>query len=721
MNTKFALKLTLLCLLVFPSFVLPAQAASIKGRVLTTANGPVSFAYVYIEGKNYATQCDGDGCFELRVPEGKYTLTAACMGYEKNTATASSGDTGVVIVLRSSTLLDAVTVTATRTPKTLANTPVVTRVISAEDIRQTDATNIKDLLENELPGVEFTYSMNQQVSIKLQGMGGMSVLFLVDGERLAGETLDNTDFARLNMDNIERIEIIKGAATALYGSNAVGAVVNIITRVPDEPWTAQVNTRVGSRHGQYRHGANVGFNKGKWGNLLNIQTDGIDSYTVYDKDGDSTLVYGNRQWNFKDKLTYRVNDHSNLTARAGYYFHERDESPTLKDRARAFSGGVRYSNQLSDDDNLMVSYSFERYDKSDYYPVYVKEYLDYKNVQNTVRLLYSHTFSENLTLSSGGDAMNDYLMSYQFSADEDHHQQQTADLFAQADWDITNNLNVVAGVRMDYFSKYGTEFTPKLAAMYKTGNMRFRGSYSKGFRAPTLKEMYMDFNMANIFTIYGNENLESEVSHCLTASAEYVRNRFSATLTGYYNMMENEITTVWDASRGAAGAMVYRNVEGTNIGSIDVSVTARSAFGLTTKLSYTYFHEFPRNEDYNLSDTRPHSLVVQLIYAKTMRSHELTASLNGRCMSAAKYYVLDNSSTGVYDSYTEYKSVGYTMWKLSLSDRIKNSLTITLGVDNLLGYKPSEYEYNLPYTAGRTFLVGLSLDIHHASNWVKKN
>ena len=73
--------------------------------------------------------------------------------------------------------------------------------------------------------------MDQQVSLNMQGFGGNAILFLVDGERLAGETLDNIDYNRLNMDNVERIEIVKGAASSLYGSNAVGGVVNIISKV----------------------------------------------------------------------------------------------------------------------------------------------------------------------------------------------------------------------------------------------------------------------------------------------------------------------------------------------------------------------------------------------------------------------------------------------------------------------------------------------------------
>lgn len=118
--------------------------------------------------------------------------------------------------------LNDVVVTGTRTPKFLKDTPIQTRVINAKDIAKLDATNVQDLLQQELPGVEFSYAMNQQTHLNFSGFGGQGVLFLVDGERLAGETMDDVDFTRLNMDNVERIEIVKGAASALYGSNATG-------------------------------------------------------------------------------------------------------------------------------------------------------------------------------------------------------------------------------------------------------------------------------------------------------------------------------------------------------------------------------------------------------------------------------------------------------------------------------------------------------------------
>ena len=135
--------------------------------------------------------------------------------------------------------LETVVVTATRTPRALKDIPVVTRVITAEDIQKVDATNVKDVLQQELPGLEFTYSMGQQV-LNMGGYEGNNILFLVDGERMAGESMDNVDFSRLNLSSIERIEIVKGAASTLYGSSAMGGVINIITKEPSSTWAANV-------------------------------------------------------------------------------------------------------------------------------------------------------------------------------------------------------------------------------------------------------------------------------------------------------------------------------------------------------------------------------------------------------------------------------------------------------------------------------------------------
>lgn len=443
----------LLIIIMMMQLSVGVRAAIVRGLVVTDGEKPVPFAYVSIEGRSQTAQTDKDGHFSLSLANGHYRLTATLLGYQKTTIeTTVEGETAVKITMKEDLInLSTVTITGTLTPKTLANTPVVTRVITANDIRKLDATNIRDVLEAELPGLEYSYSMNQQPVLTMQGLGGQSLLFLIDGERLAGETLDNIDFRRLNTDNIERIEIVKGAASALYGSNAVGAVVNIITKSASDPLTLHLSSHVGSRYGEQRHGGEWGLRAGRLANLLHVQTDRLATYYAFDKGRkDSTQVYGNHQWNFKDKLSFRISDRFALTGKAGYYFHERNSSVDTRDRARDFSGSTRLTGRFDEANVLDVSYNFDRYDKSNYYIAPRKDILDYKNVQHSLRALYTHTFPKGLALTLGGDLLNNYLRSYQFSGD-DTHTQVTADLFAQADWAIDKHWTIVGGLRSDYF------------------------------------------------------------------------------------------------------------------------------------------------------------------------------------------------------------------------------------------------------------------------------
>ncbi|MCD8305239.1 MAG: TonB-dependent receptor [Prevotella sp.] len=707
-----AIKTLLLSALSVLPALLFADTSSLTGTVLTGTGTPLPYAYVSVEGKAYTTQADKNGCYTLRLPDGKYTITAEMLGYLSDTKEVEiSGAATADFVLKEDLInLGIVTVTGTRTPRVLSSAPVVTQVITEDDIHKLDATNLKDVLTAEMPGLEFTYSMNQQISLSMQGLGGMAILVLVDGERLAGETLDNPDFFRLNTDNIERIEIIKGAASALYGSNSVGAVINIITKTAEEGWHANVNTHFGA-HGEQRHGGALGIKSGRWSSLTDVQTNSIDTYDIHDTEGDgATTVYGNRQWNFKEKLLFQADKDNLLTARAGYYFHERYYADYKNDRARDFSGSLRWQSTISAKSKLDISYTFDRYDKSNYYTQLEMDFLSYKNVQNSLRALYTVNPRAGITWIAGGDAMSDYLMSYQFE-DNGSHRQLSADIFTQAEWIISKHWNIVAGLRADWLSKSGWDFSPKLAAMYTLGDLNIRAAFSHGFRAPTLKEKFMNFDMSGIFMIYGNQDLKPEQSHNLSLSAEYARSRYSITATAYYNILHNEISTLWDTSlysNLSPGAMAYHNIEGRNLLGADITLMARYPCGIGAKVSYAYFHEFPRKGGYNLSDSRPHSLTVKVDYRRTLRNYEYDVIFSGRVLSSVNYYTYSDDYTS-QDVRTH--SPAYSIWKIALSQRICRAYTLLLAVDNLFNYRSKKFEYNSPVTTGTTFSATLSVDI----------
>ena len=608
------------------------------------------------------------------------------------------------ITVSDSVNLSTVVVTATRTPKTLANVPMITRVITADDIKKIDAVDIRDVLQQELPGIEFSYSMSQQVNLNMAGFGGNAVLFLVDGERLAGETLNNVDYSRLTMDNVERIEIIKGAASSLYGSNAVGGVINIITKKAKKKWSVNVNGHWGN-YGEQRYGGVMGLNKGKFNSITNIEHMRVNSIKLKNG-GDYSQVYGNRTWNFKEKLIYDLNDKSFLTGRAGYFFRERNSSFTDKDRYRDYNVGLKGFWKISDNDNLEVAYSFDQYDKSDFYIIKNKDIRDYSNVQNSVRVLYSHIFCKNTTLSFGSDFLRDYLMSYQFEKNGSYNQQ-SIDGFAQLDFNPIEKFNIIAGLRYDYFSGASmSRFSSKLGFMYHLSRFTFRGSYAGGFRAPTLKEMYMSYDMANIFMIYGDKDLKSETSNNFQLSTEYSKGNYTFQVTGFYNILDNRITTAWNIP---LKGMKYVNMNHMQVYGINADVSAHWKNNFTTHLSYAFTKEDIRKGEPLVTSTRPHSITARIEYDKQWKNYGFNIALSGRYLSTLNTEEYTSSTS--YEETEKVKYIDYSIWKLTLIQRVINGFNVTMAIDNVFNYIPKYYYNKSPSTTGSVFSIGVSIDL----------
>lgn len=686
-----------------------SPSITVTGTVKDKDGEALSGTVVTVVGNDRAYAVVGDdGRYSLSVPDDAEMLRFRLLGYVTQDISLSEVNDNILNVVLEEDLMnmETVVVTGTRTPRLLKESPILTRVITSLDIQRVDALNIGDLLESELPGIEFSYAMDQQVTLNMQGFGGNSVLFLVDGERVAGETLDNIDYNRLNLDNVQRVEIIKGAVSSLYGSNAVGGVVNLISAGASEPWQVNVNARYGA-HNEQRYGGSVGFIAGKFNSLTNAQYTSIDSYAM-PSEGDYSTFYGGYNWSVKERLQYEPLQGLRFTARAGYFFRERDLQSDTKDRYRDFSGGLKGEWDVNDRNRIELSYGFDQYDKSDWLLFNSTDVRDYSNVQHTVRGIYTYdlTADGKSTMIVGGDYMRDYLMSYQFT-DNGSHTQHTADAFAQFDWNPHRRFNLIAGVRFDYFSAASlTHLSPKLGVMYKVENCSLRASYAGGFRAPTLKEMYMDFYMGNIFMIYGNPGLKAETSHNFSLSAEYMAGQHNFTVTGFYNLVDNRITTVW--SQPLAG-QVYTNMSPLQVAGAEANATGRYACGISWRVSYAYTREMIERGQPLLSSTRPHAATARLAYGKQWKNYGLNVALSGRWLSRV--------TCDVYTQLTSYEQTvrqtypGYTIWKLSLTQHLWRGMDLSLAVDNLFNYRPDYYYSNSPTTIGTTCSVGLSLNL----------
>ena len=619
--------------------------------------------------------------------------------------------------------MEQVVVTGTRTPKLLANTPVLTKLITASDIAKADATNLRDLLQQVLPGVEFSYAMNQQVHMNFSGFGGQSMLILVDGERLAGETMDDVDFSRLCMDNVDHIEIVKGAASALYGSNAAGGVINIITKNGIRPFALNLNARLG-RHHEQRYGLSWQQGAGRWSNLLTVNRNRSDNYDVHNGDNPVTRVvatiYGDATWNFKEQLSYRPSEKLSLTGRAGYFYRQLVRTSETPERYRDFSGGLRGIWKPDTHNSLDLSYAFDQYDKSDYQRITRLDIRDYSNVQNSLRLLYNHTFGSDDVLSLGADYMHDYL--FNTNLEDRTRRQDSFDAFAQYDWNVSRQWEAVGALRYDYFSDGRiSRLTPKVSVRYQpVRNLNFRASYGMGFRAPTLKEKYYNFDMAGIWIVEGNPALKPEVSHNFNLSADYTHRHYNFTLAAYYNRIRDKIATGAPFYKNPSDRiphLPYLNLDDYSVSGGEATAQARWPNGLTARLSYAYTHErLPKDKNSNAVNNqyipaRKHSMTGHIDWDRQFSTaYGLSIGLDGRFLSA-----VDNQEfVDYYDISKGIRTIhypAYALFKLSLVQRIGKAVKASVILDNLFNYKPEYYYLNCPLTDGTNLMVGLSVDV----------
>lgn len=619
--------------------------------------------------------------------------------------------------------LDEIVVTGTRVPKLLKDSPVQTRLISAKDIKRADATNIEDLLQAEMPGVEFSYAMNQQVHMNFGGFGGQSVLFLVDGERLAGETMDDVDFSRIDMNNVERIEIVRGASSALYGSNAGGGVINIITKEASKKIDLNLDARFGS-HADRRYILGLGNNWGNFRNNLSVTASRMDSYDVHSAANPITriisTIYGHKTINGKEQLTWRPMTGLKFTGRAGFYMRELPRDVNAPERYRSYSGGLKGEWDMSRDDRLELSYAFDQYDKSQYRNLTGTDIRNYSNVQNSIRGLFNHNLSNGDVMTFGADYMKDYLLNTKLL--DSQRSQDNIDAFAQYNWTPTKQLDVVATARYDYFSDGNmSRLTPKISGRYSPSRrLNIRASYGTGFRAPTLKEKYYEFDMAGIWIVKGNPLLKPELSHNFNVSTDYTRGQYNFTMTAYYNYVKDRITTGLPYYQTGDSKQLYLDyINLDNFHSLGTELTVQAAWncGISSKVSYAYTYEHNvrdkvGNEANNqYMPSRPHSLTARIDWHKKFSTkYTFDVGLNGRFLSSVtncEYKDLYNIAEGT----TEVVYPAYTIWKLSVGQQFLERFKITIAIDNLFNYRPKYYYLNAPLTDGINLLAGVSVNI----------
>ncbi len=654
-----------------------------------------------------------------------------------------------------SRVLDEVVVVGTGTVHKLKDSPVQTEVLSSRQIKQLNGSSLEDILSMLSPSFDFS-SSDMGSNMQLGGLSNSYILVLIDGKRIHGDLGGQNNLGQIDPDKIERIEIIKGAASALYGSDAIAGVINVIMKKDKKKILVENTTRIGS-YFDARQSNRIQFNVGKLSFTTAFQlkhTDGWQNTTYenpnrYEKPVTNSInktVNEFTDWALDEHIDWNINNKTSVYAEGGYYTKKiyrpcgipdyKTYNFLYRDINAAVGGKFKYQEKnyltwdvmynshaynydythetwetIRDDEGHSITFPYFPGDKSlqskqERFMAQAKSvlYLDYNN-----------------TLSAGVEEKYDRLKSPN-RLDEGEVHDNTIAAFIQDEWDPIKNFNVTAGFRMTYNNSFGSRFSPKLSMMYKLGDFRFRASYSEGFKTPTLKELHYRYirQMSLITLNLGNEDLKPQTSRYFTAGIEYSNDNLMISATGYYNKLDNMITLVTIPRNEAPSDLLviydpaivrmYKNMDNAKTAGVDLSIKYSPLKCLSFTGGYSYLYtdaylyddkdEVMRHID--IDGTATHRGTVSAVWNHRWSEYKLAVGLYGRLQSERVYQEDGNGRP-------------YNIWKINTSHLInvgKNwKFNINAGIDNIFDHYETTY-HGLHYgttTPGRTYYISMNV------------
>lgn len=701
------------------------RMTKVSGQVVDENTGDgIPLATISVTGLGWGTVCDMKGYFKVEVPVNQPAeLTVRSVGYETKTLVLESDVTGNLVVrLKKSLLnLDEVTVTGTRTEKTVAETPVMTRIVPSEVLQRNDFESMIDVLEYNIPGLRFNTDPRGN-NIQVQGLENSYILILVDGERLSTTPGGPIDFDRLTTANIKKIEVLKGAASALYGSSAMGMVINIITDIPKRPLEGWAKVRYG-KYNDLQLDAGVGMKyKGFYAQTLFNRTSS-DGYDLTPETPESFTENPSHHMTIEEKLGWN-NQYSRITVKGSLYWGEVENpwestAPTHY-RSLTKTLQVNAEHAFNDRYKLYGTYAGDFYTRKTVYDfLYLPDSTNAWSHEQTVRLVDEFKPWDNLVIVKGFEwnGTKNYNK-MQYGKEKTIRDMDDANLFAQADWMITDRLEVIGGFRYTHNSEFGSAFTPKINLMYSPGNFKIRAGYSRGFKTPGLTELYSDFNMGSVSHNIGNPDLKAEHSDYFSVSGEYTwQGRLMLTVELYQNTVDNKINSynvdIEDPKPGELGTELrYENVKGVRIRGAEATATYYPVSALLLRTSYAFCDALNKETGLQLSGNSKHAMNWSASLHGKLLKHEGAVTLSGRWdskrISKSRRTETDDSGQEVEVITTRTKP-GYTMWKLTAQYTPWTwkymRLSVTGGVDNLFDF----VDTSIIYDPGRRFFGSLIL------------
>ncbi len=650
--------------------------------------------------------------------------------------------------------LNPVVVTGSGHHQRLKSTTTPVSVLSAVEMKEQGITTLDGALTRMMPQLSMAPS-SMGSFLRLNGLSGKYILILINGQKLTGDISNNLDLNRINMSRVKRIEVLDGAASSLYGSDAIAGVINIITDQPTSQLVSLTsNTRL-SGEGQLTESVNLDIFTNGFGSYTTYTRDQADSYQTTDREymkGSNTetqptiapLFTGYRSDILSQKFTYSPFSQLALNAGIDYSYKITDRPDTQPDITGGTDYEMRYKGlrwnvggiyKFTDRNSLQASFTTDRFRYGKEYDVETKTYQIGDYVQSKKQRAHEADLKAILGLMKGATTIvgmnwrQDFLRASSGNIDEDA---QTFATYAQHDakWNVGNGfVAATLGLRYTWHETFGNHFTPKLTLMYAPGNFRLRATYSAGFRAPGLDELYYHYfsvNRGKAQIIFGNRDLKPEKSHYFALNAEYRSDFFSIGLTGFMNRV-NDMVVRQDIDVDAAKlAMLqtefpemtadqaakleryslYQNSDRGLVEGLQLNLSANlfQGFNLSAHYACTYARSKSGEQWTVLERSIRNAATIAANYHHSWRGYGLNVNLNGRLQSKTYYTAYEDAP-------------GYAVWNLLTThtfEMVRWALfEPSIGVENIFDrvdsrIDSSKRKYAL-YSPGRMLVVGLKV------------
>lgn len=704
-------------------------------------------------------------------------------------------------------------VTATKTQLEKKEVPQSVEVITEQKIKELGAYSVQDALRlaNNIDVQDNGMTGNQ---VQMRGNSTMHTLILVDGKRMAAENTQSSknayELKRINISDVERIEIIRSNGSALYGSDAIGGVINIITKKSTTP-SISVNMHTGTKD----EATSFMYSSGKQGKLSLKIGGGIEKvrkldsgvYKNYSKntttgavtstDASSTNMYGTRRF-LNTGLSYAFDDNHSLDFDMNFMREQlksfswssmatdytETQMTTLLGflRKQAIAGGApaaMVNSQVFVNGLLKKGYTMEQLNASMPDPTTIKKYPQlsshfydntrsdyslgyngkdgkhdynfrtyfselrkdntswYKNLntnadkfvdfdQNNYKELVvegkdSYKMDDNNTLTFGAEYKKDIMNGTHLKGrGTDQHDvtvngkskissevsSETAAVYLQNEWKIGDKLLLIPAVRIDHHDSFGTHTSPKLGATYKLSeNARVKANWGKGYRAPTLYELYSQMEKVGMapmpVNVIGNPDLQPEESTNFDFGFEAEKGKVNGKVTYYHNKIKNMIDGGdYDPDKLAQNIIWSKYI---NRGEVEIK-------GLESEIGYNFDEHWSVRGVYNYLDAKDletgdrlayrarHNGLIQLTYTDA-KENPLTVNLYNRY-----YFNYHQSNTDGYQQDYSYSTTG-----LTVSKQFNKNYRIYAGVDNIFNKSFLYDTYHTYSIDGRTWRVGAEM------------